>query len=210
MFNQGQGVSFGGGCFGQLSGGYCGFGGLQCGVDVIVCIMLDFVIVVQGEMIFLQGEDGKLFKVKIFVGVVDGQKICLCGCGCFLLDGGESGDIVVQIMVCLYFVFMCDGFNLCVVVLVMFIEVIFGVMIEVLMFSGDVVKFCVVFGIFFGWVLCVKGCGVKILKGIGDFFVEFQVVVLMYFDDVVCVVLEKFQEFEFKENLWVELMVKVC
>ena len=51
----------------------------------------------QGRDHHLQGEDGKPFKVKIPAGVADGQKIRLRGRGRPSPDGGETGDIVVQV-----------------------------------------------------------------------------------------------------------------
>ncbi len=82
MFNQGGGGSgFGGGRFGQPSGGFRGFGGPQRGADVTARTTLDFATAVQGETITLQGDDGKPFKVKIPAGVADGQKIRLRGGG---------------------------------------------------------------------------------------------------------------------------------
>lgn len=208
MFNQGQGASFGNGRFGQTSGGYRGFGGPQRGADVTARTTLDFVTAVQGETISLQGEDGKPFKVKIPAGVADGQKIRLRGRGRPSPDGGESGDIVVQIAVRPHPVFTRDGLNLRVVVPVTFTEATLGATIEVPTLGGDVVKLRVAPGTPSGRVLRVKGRGVATSKGTGDLLAELQVAVPTHLDDAAREALEKFQELEPDENPRAELMAK--
>jgi len=208
MFNQGQGASFGNGRFGQPSGGYRGFGGPQRGADVTARTTLDFVTAVQGETISLQGEDGKPFKVKIPAGVADGQKIRLRGRGRPSPDGGESGDIVVQIAVRPHPVFTREGLNLRVVVPVTFTEATLGATIEVPTLSGDVVKLRVAPGTPSGRVLRVKGRGVATAKGTGDLLAELQVAVPTHLDEAAREALEKFQELEPTENPRAELMAK--
>ncbi|MBT2496326.1 MULTISPECIES: DnaJ C-terminal domain-containing protein [Microbacterium] len=208
MFNQGQGASFGNGRFGQTSGGYRGFGGPQRGADVTARTTLDFVTAVQGETISLQGEDGKPFKVKIPAGVADGQKIRLRGRGRPSPDGGESGDIVVQIAVRPHPVFTRDGLNLRVVVPVTFTEATLGATIEVPTLGGDVVKLRVAPGTPSGRVLRVKGRGVATSKGTGDLLAELQVAVPTHLDDAAREALQKFQELEPEENPRAELMAK--
>ncbi|KJL22171.1 Curved DNA-binding protein [Microbacterium oxydans] len=208
MFNQGQGGSFGGGRFGQPSGGYRGFGGPQRGADVTARTTLDFATAVQGETISLQGEDGKPFKVKIPAGVADGQKIRLRGRGRPSPDGGESGDIVVQITVRPHPVFTRDGLNLRVVVPVTFTEATLGATIEVPTLGGDVVKLRVAPGTPSGRVLRVKGRGVATSKGTGDLLAELQVAVPTHLDEAARAALEKFQELEPDENPRAELMAK--
>ncbi|MFJ6532949.1 DnaJ C-terminal domain-containing protein [Microbacterium sp. NPDC091662] len=208
MFNQGQGASFGNGRFGQPSGGYRGFGGPQRGADVTARTTLDFVTAVQGETISLQGEDGKPFKVKIPAGVADGQKIRLRGRGRPSPDGGESGDIVVQIAVRPHPVFTRDGLNLRVVVPVTFTEATLGATIEVPTLGGDVVKLRVAPGTPSGRVLRVKGRGVTTSKGTGDLLAELQVAVPTHLDEAARAALEKFQELEPTENPRAELMAK--
>ncbi|PRB59949.1 DnaJ C-terminal domain-containing protein [Microbacterium sp. MYb45] len=208
MFNQGQGASFGNGRFGQTSGGYRGYGGPQRGADVTARTTLDFVTAVQGETISLQGEDGKPFKVKIPAGVADGQKIRLRGRGRPSPDGGESGDIVVQIAVRPHPVFTRDGLNLRVVVPVTFTEATLGATIEVPTLGGDVVKLRVAPGTPSGRVLRVKGRGVATSKGTGDLLAELQVAVPTHLDDAAREALQKFQELEPEENPRAELMAK--
>lgn len=208
MFNQGQGGSFGGGRFGQPSGGFRGFGGPQRGADVTARTTLDFSTAVQGETITLQGEDGKPFKVKIPAGVADGQKIRLRGRGRPSPDGGENGDIVVQITVRPHPVFTRDGLNLRLVVPVTFTEATLGATIEVPTLGGDVVKLRVAPGTPSGRVLRVKGRGVATAKGTGDLLAELQVAVPTHLDDAAREALERFQELEPQENPRAELMAK--
>lgn len=208
MFNQGQGASFGNGRFGQPSGGFRGFGGPQRGADVTARTTIDFTTAVQGETISLQGEDGKPFKVKIPAGVADGQKIRLRGRGRPSPDGGESGDIVVQIAVRPHPVFTRDGLNLRVVVPVTFTEATLGATIEVPTLGGDVVKLRVAPGTPSGRVLRVKGRGVATAKGTGDLLAELQVAVPTHLDEAARAALEKFQELEPTENPRAELMAK--
>ncbi|MCS3843313.1 MULTISPECIES: DnaJ C-terminal domain-containing protein [unclassified Microbacterium] len=208
MFNQSQGGSFGSGRFGQTSGGYRGFGGPQKGADVTARTTLDFTTAVQGETITLQGEDGKPFKVKIPAGVADGQKIRLRGRGRPSPDGGENGDIVVQIKVRPHPVFTRDGLNLRLTVPVTFTEATLGATIEVPTLAGDIVKLRVAPGTPSGRVLRVKGRGVASSKGTGDLLAELQVAVPTHLDDAAREALQKFHDLEPKENPRADLMSK--
>jgi len=207
MFNQGGG-SFGSGGFGRTSGGFRGYGGPQRGADVTARTTLDFTTAVQGETITLQGEDGKPFKVKIPAGVSDGQKIKLRGRGRPSPDGGESGDIVVQIAVKPHPVFTREGLNLRVVVPVTFTEAALGATIEVPTLGGDTVKLRVAPGTPSGRVLRVKGRGVTTSKGSGDLLAELQIAVPTHLDDAAREALEKFHELEPDENPRADLMSK--
>jgi len=207
MFNQGGG-GFGSGRFGQTTGGFRGFGGPQRGADVTARTTLDFSTAVQGETITLQGDDGKPFKVKIPAGVADGQKIRLRGRGRPSPDGGENGDIVVQVTVRPHPVFTRDGLNLRVVVPVTFTEAALGATIEVPTLGGDPVKLRVAPGTPSGRVLRVKGRGVTTTKGTGDLLAELQVAVPSHLDDAARDALEKFQALEPDENPRADLMAK--
>jgi len=207
MFNQGGG-GFGSGGFGRTSGGFRGYGGPQRGADVTARTTLDFTTAVQGETITLQGEDGKPFKVKIPAGVADGQKIKLRGRGRPSPDGGENGDIVVQITVKPHPVFIRDGLNLRIVVPVTFTEAALGATIEVPTLGGDTVKLRVAPGTPSGRVLRVKGRGVTTTKGTGDLLAELQVAVPTHLDEAAREALEKFHELEPDENPRADLMAK--
>ena len=207
MFGQ-QGGGFGSGRFGQSTGGFRGYGGPQRGADVTARTTLDFQTAVKGETISLAGEDGKPFKVKIPAGVSDGQKIRLRGRGRPSPDGGEPGDIVVQVTVRPHPVFTRDGLNLRVTVPVTFTEAALGATIEVPTLGGDPVKLRVAPGTPSGRVLRVKGRGVQSSKGTGDLLAEVQVAVPAHLDDKAKEALERFQEVEPKENPRAELMAK--
>lgn len=208
MFNQQQGGRFGSGRFGQPSGGYRGFGGPTRGADVTARTTIDFITATKGETITLQGEDGKPFKVKIPAGVSDGQKIRLRGRGRPSVDGGEPGDIVVQVAVRPHPVFTRDGLNLRVTVPVTFTEAALGATIEVPTLGGDPVKLRVAPGTPSGRVLRVKGRGVETQKGTGDLLAEVQVAVPSHLDDAAREALERFHALEPKENPRADLMTR--
>ncbi len=208
MFNQQAGGTFGTGRFGQSTGGFRGYGGPTRGADVTARTTIDFITATKGETITLQGEDGKPFKVKIPAGVSDGQKIRLRGRGRPSVDGGENGDIVVQIAVRPHPVFTREGLNLRVTVPVTFTEAALGATIEVPTLGGDPVKLRVAPGTPSGRVLRVKGRGVETQKGKGDLLAEVQVAVPAHLDEAAREALERFQELEPKENPRADLMSK--
>ena len=168
---------FGGGRFGQPSGGYRGFGGPTKGRDVVASTTLDFVTATKGDQITLQTSDGKPINVRIPAGVADGQKIRLRGKGNPSPDGGESGDIVLTVNVRKHPVFERDGLNLRVNVPVTFAEAALGATIEVPTLGGKPVKLKVAPGTPSGRVLRVKGRGVETSKGTGDLLAVVQIAV---------------------------------
>jgi molecular chaperone DnaJ len=208
MFNQQPGGGFGSGRFGQPTGGFRGYGGPSRGADVTARTTLDFTTAAKGETITLQGEEGKPFKVKIPAGVADGQKIRLRGRGRPSPDGGEAGDIVVQVAVRPHPVFTRDGVNLRVAVPVTFTEAALGATIEVPTLWGDPVKLRVAPGTPSGRVLRVKGRGIQTSKATGDLLAEVQVAVPAHLDDAAREALERYHELEPKENPRADLMAK--
>ncbi|WP_309068625.1 DnaJ C-terminal domain-containing protein [Microbacterium sp.] len=209
MFNQGGGGGrFGSGGFGRPSGGFRGFGGPQKGADVRARTTIDFVTAAKGETISLQSEDGKPFKIKVPAGVADGQKIRLRGKGRPSPDGGEAGDIVVEISVRPHPVFTREGLNLRVIVPVTFAEAALGATIEVPTLGGDPVKLRVAPGTPSGRVLRVKGRGIASQKGTGDLLAEVQVVVPAHLDDDAREALARFVEVGPQGNPRAELMDK--
>lgn len=193
MFNQGGGQRytfqqggdyddllgglFGGGRFGQPSGGYRGFGGPTRGRDVTATTTLDFITATKGEQITLQTSDGKPITVRIPAGVADGQKIKLRGKGHPSPDGGETGDLILTVHVRKHPVFERDGLNLRVTVPVTFTEAALGATIQVPTLGGDPVKLRVAPGTPSGRVLRVKGRGVETKKGTGDLLAVVQIAV---------------------------------
>ncbi len=168
---------FGGGRFGQPSGGFRGFGGPSKGRDVTASTTLDFVTATKGDQITLQTADGKPITVRIPAGVADGQKIRLRGKGQPSPDGGEPGDLVLTVSVRKHPVFERDGLNLRVNVPVTFAEATLGATIQVPTLGGEPVKLKVAPGTPSGRVLRVKGRGVQTSKGTGDLLAVVQVAV---------------------------------
>ncbi|RXZ71705.1 DnaJ C-terminal domain-containing protein [Agromyces albus] len=168
---------FGGGRFGQPTGGFRGFGGPSKGRDVTASTTLDFLTATKGQQITLQASDGRPITVKIPAGVADGQKIRLRGKGQPSPDGGEPGDLVLSVSVRKHPVFERDGLNLRVTVPITFAEAALGATIQVPTLGGDPVKLRVAPGTPSGRVLRVKGRGVETSKGTGDLLAEVQVAV---------------------------------
>jgi molecular chaperone DnaJ len=168
---------FGGGRFGQPTGGYRGFGGPTKGRDVVASTTLDFITATKGDQITLQTSDGKPITVRIPAGVADGQKIKLRGKGHPSPDGGEAGDIILTVNVRKHPVFERDGLNLRVNVPVTFAEAALGATIQVPTLGGEPVKLKVAPGTPSGRVLRVKGRGVDTPKGTGDLLAVVQVAV---------------------------------
>ncbi|GAA4379750.1 DnaJ C-terminal domain-containing protein [Agromyces bauzanensis] len=168
---------FGGGRFGQPSGGYRGFGGPTRGRDVAASTTLDFITATKGDQITLQTADGRPITVRIPAGVADGQKIKLRGKGHPSPDGGEAGDLILTVNVRKHPVFERDGLNLRVTVPVTFAEAALGATIQVPTLGGDPVKLKVAPGTPSGRVLRVKGRGVETSKGTGDLLAVVQVAV---------------------------------
>ncbi|MBM7502692.1 DnaJ C-terminal domain-containing protein [Agromyces aurantiacus] len=181
-FQQGEyddllGGLFGGGRFGQPSGGYRGFGGPTKGRDVTASTTLDFITATKGDRITLQTSEGREITVNVPAGVADGQKIRLRGKGHPSPDGGEPGDIVLTVKVRPHPVFERDGLNLRVNVPVTFAEAALGATIQVPTLGGEPVKLRVAPGTPSGRVLRVKGRGVHSAKGTGDLLAVVQVAV---------------------------------
>lgn len=168
---------FGGGRFGQPSGGYGGFGGPTKGGDITANTTLDFLTAIRGDTVSLRMADGREVKVKIPAGVSDGQKIRLKGKGQPSPDGGEAGDLVITVSVRPHPVFTREGLNLRVDVPVTFAEAALGATIEVPTLDGQTVRLKIPAGTPNGRVLRVKGKGVTTAKGTGDLLAEVVVAV---------------------------------
>ena len=168
---------FGGGRFGQPSGGYGGFGGPTKGGDITANTTLDFLTAIRGDTVSLRMADGREVKVKVPAGVSDGQKIRLKGKGQPSPDGGEAGDLVITVTVRPHPVFARDGINLRVDVPVTFPEAALGATIEVPTLEGETVRLKIAAGTPNGRVLRVKGKGVTTAKGTGDLLAEVVIAV---------------------------------
>jgi len=179
-----QGGFQGGAGYEDLLGGLFGGGGRaraprgpMKGRDQHASVALDFVTAVAGDTMTLQTGDGRSVKVRIPAGVADKQKIKLRGKGEASPNGGEPGDLILEVTVRPHAVFTRDGLNLRVVLPVTFVEATLGATVQVPTLGGDPVKVKVPAGTPSGRVLRVKGKGVASPKGQGDLLVEVQVVV---------------------------------
>lgn len=180
-FQQG---GFQAGGYEDLLGGLFGGGGRgraprgpMKGRDQHASVALDFATAVRGDTMTLQTGDGRSVKVRIPAGVADKQKIKLRGKGEASPNGGEPGDLILEVTVRPHPVFTRDGLNLRVVLPVTFVEATLGATVQVPTLGGDPVKVKVPAGTPSGRVLRVKGKGVSSPKGQGDLLVEVQVVV---------------------------------
>lgn len=174
---------FSGGDYEDLLGGLFGGGGARAprgprrGRDQHASVTLDFQTAVNGDTLSLQTGDGRTVNVRIPPGVADGQKIKLRGKGEKSPNGGEAGDLVLEVSVRPHPVFTREGLNLRVVLPVTFVEATLGATVQVPTLGGDPVKVKVPAGTPSGRVLRVKGKGVASSKGQGDLLAEVQVVV---------------------------------
>ncbi len=199
---------FGGGRFGQPSGGFRGFGGPTKGRDVVASTTLDFMTATKGDQITLQTSDGKPITVRIPAGVADGQKIKLRGKGNPSPDGGEPGDLVLTVKVRKHPVFERDGLNLRLTVPVTIAEATLGATIQVPTLDGNPVKLKVAPGTPSGRVLRVKGRGVKTPKGTGDLLAIVQIAVPSHLSKEAEEKLKEFDALLPDENPREELLAK--
>jgi molecular chaperone DnaJ len=177
----GRGGYNGGGGYEDVLGGLFGGGraqrGPRRGRDQHAAVTLDFQTAAHGDTMTLQTGGGRTVNVRIPAGVADGQKIKLRGKGEASPNGGEAGDLVLEVSVRPHPVFTRDGLHLRVVLPVTFVEAALGATVEVPTLGGEPVKVKVPAGTPSGRVLRVKGKGIKSTKGQGDLLVEVQVVV---------------------------------
>jgi molecular chaperone DnaJ len=199
---------FGGGGFGQSTGGFRGASGPTKGRDLAASTSLDFLTAIKGDTVKLQPADGKPISVKIPAGVSDGQKIRLKGKGEPSMDGGAPGDLTLTVSVRPHPVFERDGLNLRVDVPVTFTEATLGATIEVPTLGGEPVKLRVAAGTPSGRVLRVKGRGVTTTKGTGDLLATVQVAVPGHLSAEARDALERFAALQPTENPRAELLAK--
>ena len=177
--------AFGGGQQG-FPGGFPGGGqrgpgrraGMPRGQDVEARTTIDFRAAASGDTVTLSKPDGGTVTTRIPAGVKDGQRIRLRGKGMpSPVQGGEPGDMYLQVSVTPHPVFGRDGLNLTVDVPVTFAEAALGATVQVPTLDGSVVKVKVAPGTPSGRVLRVKGRGIQAKDGTGDLLAKVQVVV---------------------------------
>lgn len=182
MFGSG-GQGYGSGSFGR--GGPAGFGGPGFGApagptkgrDQTASTTLSFATAIRGDTVTLQTGEGKTITVRIPAGVEDGQKIRLKGKGAPSTNGGDPGDLLLQVAVRRHEVFGRDGKNLTIDVPVTFVEAARGATIEVPTFDGDPVRVKVPAGSQSGRKLRVKGRGIATKSGTGDLIASLAIAV---------------------------------
>lgn len=164
---------------GSFSGGLGGFGqrGPRRGADQRAQTSLSFMTAFRGDTIDLQAGNGRIVTVRIPAGVKDGQKIRLRGKGAASPNGGEAGDLILEVTVKLHPVFSRDGDNIVVTVPVTFAEAVNGASIEVPTPAGDTVRVKVPPFTPSGKRLRVKGRGVPHAGGAGDLLVRIDIAV---------------------------------
>lgn len=137
---------------------------------------LEFRDAVNGTMVEITA-DGRAVKVRIPAGVKDGQKIRLRGKGRPGTDGGDAGDMVVNIKVRPHPVFKQDGKDLRLSVPISLKEAALGGVVEVPNFDGTFSKIKVKPGTSSGSVVRLRGKGAHTPKGNTDLLVTLEVAV---------------------------------
>lgn len=164
-----------GGLFG--GGGGAGFRrGPERGADLTATTTLGFRQAVEGATVTL-GVEGRSVTTRIPAGVADGQRIRLRGKGRPGANGGEPGDLVIQVAVEPHPVFSVSGRDLRVTVPVTFAEAALGAEIQVPTLAGTPVTVKIPAGTPSGRTLRVKGRGVPAKAGTGDLLATVQITV---------------------------------
>ncbi|CAG7844406.1 Chaperone protein DnaJ [Pseudoclavibacter triregionum] len=192
------GQMFGGAGRSGFGGGASGFqtgfqAGPQKGRDQKASTTLSFLTAIRGDTVTLQQASGGTINVRIPAGVEDGQKIRLRGKGGESPNGGERGDLILEVSVKPDPVFGRDGRNLTVTVPVTFPEAVLGATIEVPTIDGSTVKVKVPAHSQNGKTLRVKGRGIKMKSGTGDLLVTLEVAVPSHLTKAQEEALEAFQ-----------------
>lgn len=155
--------------------GFGGFGPMP-GTDLQARLTLDFEEAVRGvtKSVRLTSDalSGPLeVNVRIPPGVKDGQRIRVPGKGAPSTDGGDPGDLLVEIMIRPHEVFSRDGDNLLVEVPVTYAEAVLGADVKVPTLEGTPVTVRIPKGTPSGKVLRVRGRGVQTSSTKGDLLV---------------------------------------
>lgn len=197
-----------GGAGGGGFGGFGGFGGPQRGQDLSHRATIDFIDSIKGTTLKLSFQSGGQVQVKIPAGIQDGQKVKVRGKGQPSPNGGEAGDLLVNVHVKPHPVFTRDGNNLRVTVPVTFVEAALGSTISVPTLGGEPVKLKVAPGTPNGRVLRVKGKGVELAKGVGDLLATVEIAVPSHLSDKAKKALEEFNEYVPQEDPRADILAR--
>ena len=191
-------------------GGMGGFGGFgpQRGQDLSHRATIDFIDSIKGTTLKLNFDRGGTVQVKIPAGIQDGQKVKVRGKGAQSPNGGEAGDLIVNVHVKPHPVFVRDGNNLRVTVPVTFVEASLGATIQVPTLGGEPVKLKVSPGTPNGRVLRVKGKGVESSKGTGDLLATVEIAVPSHLTEKAKAKLEEFNELVPQEDPRADLLLR--
>ena len=189
-------------------GGFGGFGGPQRGQDLSHRATIDFIDSIKGTTLKLNFDRGGVVQVKIPAGIMDGQKVKVRGKGSPSPNGGEPGDLLVNVVVKPHPVFVRDGNNLRVTVPITFVEASLGATIQVPTLGGEPVKLKVSPNTPNGRVLRVKGKGVESSKGIGDLLATVEIAVPSHLSDKAKKKLEEFNELVPQEDPREDLLLR--
>lgn len=171
------GGMFGGGPFG-------GHGGPrpQRGRDQEAQLRLSFAEAVEGvtTSVTVGGAPGggtRSIKVRIPVGVNDGQRIRLKGKGGPGANGGPAGDLYVIVWVDEHEIFGRDGNNLTLTLPITLDEAALGTDVKVPTYGGEAVKLRLPAGTESGRIFRVKGHGIESASSRGDMLVVVEIAV---------------------------------
>lgn len=164
-----------GGMGGRRGGGRTG---ARRGADVTASFEMSFEDAARGTETTLLLDDGsgqRSVKVRIPAGVANGQTIRIPGRGAAGRDGGQAGDLFVEIKVRPHRHFRRSGNDLTITVPVTFPEAALGADIKVPTLSGKPVTVRIPAGTSSGRTLRVRGQGVASKSAKGDLLVTVQV-----------------------------------
>ncbi len=145
------------------------------GADVRYRMTVDFLTAARGGERRLALADGGEVDLKIPAGVESGQVLRLKGRGEPGVDGGPSGDALVEIKVAPHPVFRREGRDIVMDLPITIDEAVLGARVEVPTLDGRV-RLKVPKGSSCGRVLRLKGRGVRTKGGVGDQLVRLKIV----------------------------------
>jgi molecular chaperone DnaJ len=187
--------------------------GPRKGEDLTAQTRLSFHQAMEGALLSLRVDDPqagqRTITARIPSGVREGQKVRLRGKGRPSENGGEPGDLVVQVTVEPHPIFTIEGTDVRLTVPVTFPEAVFGAEIEVPTPDGGRVRLKVPAGTPSGRTLRARGRGVKTAKRTGDLLVTLQVAVPQRVDGKAKEALASFAEQTAGESPRAELFAHV-
>ncbi|MBO4284639.1 MAG: DnaJ domain-containing protein [Alphaproteobacteria bacterium] len=149
------------------------FGGTK-GLDQTMTIDVDFLDVAKGATKVINA-NGKRVSLKIPAGTVEGQSFRLKGMGEASIDGGENGDLFVNVHILPHRYFKIDGLNIVLELPISMKEAVLGAKVMVPTLNGSV-KLTIPPYSSSGEKLRIKGKGVKTASNLGDEIVVLKIV----------------------------------